>query len=100
MLDKKILYLGFLNFTLFQNVLSLIDHTSLTYGAIDQDLWLVKVLIQDLGGRKKCFVQQPLIEFAFVSSVCIEPNENLGGQEVDKVIGYTCLQRFRGKRVY
>lgn len=36
-----------------------------------------------------------------MSSVCIEPNENLGGQEVDKVIiGYTCLQRFRGKRVY
>lgn len=56
--------MGFLNFTHFQNVLSLIEHTSLTYGAIDQDLWLVKVLIQDLGGRKKCFVQQPLIEFA------------------------------------
>ena len=35
-----------------------------------------------------------------MSSVCIEPNENLGGQEVDKVIGNTCLQRFRGKRVY
>lgn len=56
--------MGFLNFTHFQNVLSLIEHTSLTYGAIDQDLWLVKVLIQDLGGRKKCFGQQPLIAFA------------------------------------